>query len=336
VKPSWEDLDSRAAGLASRLLDRSQLERLDASADLDAVASGLEEAGFVLPAGGASEGPAALELAVRREAARRLALLARWSGPRALVLGVIFEDEERRALRVLVRGAVQGVPAVSRLSGLLPTPRLPERALEELAGQPGPAAIGAMLSSWSHPFGPPILRAARGVRPDILRLELSLNRAWAARAVAAAPAGGDALKAHVRRTLDLDNALTALTFALHGGESQAEEHFLEGGELLDRRTFGRIAAGEAAAAAPSAAAAFHGTRYQPVFAKLDEDWTRLEEALLAAHVEERHAAALRDPLGTAPIAAFALRQRMEILRIGRSIWRAAMWARPPLRTGGTR
>ncbi len=336
MTPGWEDLDSRAAGLAGRLLDRSQLEKLGASADLDAVASGLEGAGFTLPPGGASEGPSALELAVRREAARRLALLARWSGPRAPVLAVIFEDEERRGLRVLVRGAVQGVPAASRLSGLLPTPRLPERALEELARQPSPAAIGAMLSSWSHPFGPPILRAARGVRPDILRLELALNRAWAERAAAAAPAGGASLKAHVRRTLDLDNVLAALTFALHGGESRADEHFLEGGQLLDRRTFGRIAAGEAAAAPAAAAAAFHGTPYQDVFATLGEDWTGLEEATLAVHAAERHAAALRDPLGTAPVAAFALRQRLELVRIGRSIWRVAMRARPPAPRGGAR
>ncbi len=336
MNAGWEDLDSRAAGLAGRLLDRSQLERLAAAADLAAVASGLEEAGFVLPSGGASEGPAALELAVRREAARRLALLARWSGPRAPMLAVIFEDEERRGLRVLIRGAVQGVPAASRLSGLLPTPRLPERALEELARQPSPGAIGAMLSSWSHPFGHAILRAARGVRPDILQLELALNRAWAARAVAGVKAAGDVLKAHVRRTLDLDNALTALTLALHGGESRADEHFLEGGELLDRRAFGRIAAGEAAAAPAAAAAEFHGTPYQVVLVKLDEDWTGLEEALLAAHAAERHAAARRDPLGPAPVAAFALRQRLELVRVGRSIWRAATRRSPSASMGGAR
>ena len=102
----------------------------------------------------------AFALAVRRKAAARMRLLARWAGGRDAVLAVVFEEEDRRSLRALLRGAVQGARAEERLEDLIPTPLLPERALAELARQARPAAIAALLTAWQNPYGPALLQQA--------------------------------------------------------------------------------------------------------------------------------------------------------------------------------
>ena len=146
MKARWEDLATRARGLATHLLGRADLDGLARAESLDALADVLRARGF-LPAGGPAT-PGALELAVRRMAGARLAVLAAWGHARNTLLAVVFEDEDRRSLRALLRGAVRAAPPEERLAGLIPTPGLPERALAELAGQPTPGAIAALLTAW--------------------------------------------------------------------------------------------------------------------------------------------------------------------------------------------
>jgi len=135
MSATWGDLNARARGLATHLASRPTLEQLAESPTLAALARDCVATG-VLPAEPEQPAPFAFELAFRRVAALQLKTLIRWMGPRTEALRFLLEDEDRRSLRALLRGAAAGVAAETRLAGLIPTPSLPERLLTELARQP--------------------------------------------------------------------------------------------------------------------------------------------------------------------------------------------------------
>ncbi|HSB53273.1 MAG TPA: V-type ATPase subunit, partial [Gemmatimonadales bacterium] len=201
----WDDLNARSRGLSRHLLGRSTLERLARAPDLGALADELRHLGYPLPAEGKPDG-AAIELAARRRVARQLAILARWAGVRRPALAILFEDEDRRSIVALLRGAVQHAPPELRLSGLMPTSILPERALEELSRQPTPAAVASLLLAWDHPLSSALLPHTGDPEPDLLHLEILLHRAFAERAHAAAKREGrhGPLVHYVERLIDLE------------------------------------------------------------------------------------------------------------------------------------
>ena len=118
----WSDAGVRATGLAARLVRRAELPRL-AKLDRIALIEALSERGHLGPI---PERPstAELELGLRRRAAEWLALLVKWCGERAHTLIGLLEEDDRRAIRRMLRGAVQGAPASERMAGLIATPAL--------------------------------------------------------------------------------------------------------------------------------------------------------------------------------------------------------------------
>ena len=105
------------------------------------------------PGGGRGDGLAA-RLRPRGGASWRAArLTARSLGSRRGVLTVIYEDEERRTVRALLRGVAQGA-----ITGRPPAchhadPGLPGRGLERLARADSPAALADELVRVGHPAG---------------------------------------------------------------------------------------------------------------------------------------------------------------------------------------
>jgi vacuolar-type H+-ATPase subunit C/Vma6 len=314
----WDDLNARARGLSVHLLTRGQIATLAESADLADLAAALERLGFACPPPPTA---AALDLGLRRKAAAFLRILSRWCGRRKPALAAVFEDEDRRSLRALLRGAVAGAPAEQRLAGLVPTPELPERALRELARQPSAAAVADLLAVWGNPYGAAIREEASRPYPDLFRLETALNRCFAERAAAAARRGGRELAAYVRLAIDLENAVSALFLADAGPDVPPEAGFLEGGERLSRQEFA-AAAGTAsrAAAGRRLARSFAGTPFAAVFARPREGVERLEAEILAARLRQQAAAARRRPLGPAPLLSFLLRLRAELIDLRRVVW----------------
>jgi vacuolar-type H+-ATPase subunit C/Vma6 len=317
----WEALSARARGLATHLIPRERFERLAAVPDLPGLAEEWSQLG--LPTAPRGD-PAELELSARREAARRLRILGRWLGDGARVLAVFFADEDRRSIRGLLRGALAGIPREARLSGLLPTPDLPERLLDELAGQDAPGKIAALLTGWGHPFGSALLEATRDAQPDLARIEIALHGAFAARAVRGAKAGGRILAEYVAETIDLLNAEAGLMLA--GGEPEipAEEAFLEGGRVLTRDVFARAAG----AAGPRDAwkvigAAFRGTPLGTVFAAAALP-PGFEAAVLSARIKHWHRRARSAPVGPAPVIEYLLRMRGQVLQLRALVWATAM------------
>jgi vacuolar-type H+-ATPase subunit C/Vma6 len=320
VTARWEDLATRARGLATHLLGRVELDALARAPDVDALGDALRARGFL-----SAEGPVTadvLELAVRRVAGARLQILAGWGRERNALLAVVFEDEDRRSLRALLRGAVQGAAPEERLAGLIPTPGLPERALTELAGQPTPGAIAALLTAWGSAYGPAVLPDAAARHPDLLTLEYLLNRTFAARALRGARAARSrGLLEFVRETIDLENACTALVLA--GGEPEAppQPAFVDGGRRLAPAAFcDAAAAPDPGEAARRLAEAFRPAPVAGVFARAASVSSAIEEALLRHRIAAQAAAARLDPAGAASVLSFVLRLRAEVLDLQRVIW----------------
>lgn len=323
----WGDVNARARGLATRLLDRPTLERLGREGSLREVAEGLRARGFPVRAEGAERRtPEALEEAVRRGTGARTALLARWLGPRTEVLRVLFEAEDRRSARALLRGAAAGAPPADRIAGLVPTPELPAEALKELAEAPGPADVARGLRERGHPFGE-ALSEEGGEASDLLEVERRLAASFAARAVAAVPRRESALRRFVARVLDLENGWTALLWDGSSDEPPAEGFFLEGGRVLDRERFRRVAGGDSFAGRREAlAAAFGNTPLGRAIGRAPDDPGVLAVRTLRARIAEERAAALRAPLGPAPVLLYALRLRGEASDLRRIVWGAALGA----------
>ena len=320
----WEDLNARARGLGTHLLDRNALVDLAAQPDVRTLANALGSEGLLVEPGAAT--PEALELAIRRSGAAALRLLARWCGRRTNVLAVLFEDEDRRSLRAVLRGAVQHAPAEARLAGLLPTPELPERALGELAAQPTAARVAALLAAWHNAYAPTLVPLARAALPDLLQLELAINRTFAARATSAAR-GTQLLKAFVAETIDIENAVTALALAGHTSDMIPRDAFLSGGARLTIADFERaVEHGNAGDAGIMLAAAFAGTRLARVFERAGADVASVETAALHARIEALKHVVRTQPLGPAPVLLYAQRLRAQTMDLQRIIWSVALGA----------
>lgn len=321
MTPRWDDLNARARGLRTHLLTRRDLERLTQSPDLPALADGLRAAGF--PVADADRfSPIGLELAVRRRAGAQLATLARWCGSRIDAAAILYDDEDRLTLRTILRGAAEGADATLRLAGTVPTPALPERALAELARQPTPRSIVALLSAWRHPCGPPLLAALGVGQADLLRLELALNRHFTERALRLARGGP--VHGYVRDIIDVENTLAALVLAERVADVTPKEAFLHGGHRIGIVDFEEAVAAGAAGAAARLARAFGDSPLARALAPAGGDAAAVETALLRARIAAQRSAGRRDPLGPAPLLAFVLALRAETADLRRLIWGVAL------------
>jgi vacuolar-type H+-ATPase subunit C/Vma6 len=327
MRSLWGDVNARARGLALHLLSRDELSQLTGSCDLDELASRLHRAGFGegLPGRGASA--PSLELAVRRAAAGRLALMARWCGKRSERLIVIFEDEDRRSLRALLRGAIAGAAAERRLSGLIPTPSLPERALEEMARLRTPKEIVAILALWRNPYAKALQAEVGRLEPGLLRLELALSRHFASRAVRAARWECRELRRFVTEAIDIENVSSALLLAPGSADVEVEDAFLAGGTHVAREIFlsaGR--SGSAAAAASALAESLESTPFAEPLRRHSGEPAKVERALFQARLREWRKEARGNPLSPAPFLAYMLRLRAQVMDLQNIAWGIAIGA----------
>lgn len=322
MRVQWEAPNARARGLGTHLLPEETMSALAAAPDLASMVALLVGAGITIPEEGRLT-PLAIELGIRRAAANELQRLARWFGDRCAAPRLIFDDEDRRSLRAMIRGAAAGVSAEARLVGLIPTPQLPERALAELARQPRVSDVAAMLVAWNHPLGSILLSAAAATatEPDVLRLELEVDRWFSRRAEAAARQGGRTLRRYVNQSIDLDNARTALLLAASDTELPADDFFLRGGRHLSRAVFRNAAeAGSALAAARQLAGPLAADGVGEMVRQYAGDIARLDEALLRARANALKLEARLDPLGAAPVLAYVLRLRAQVVALRRCLW----------------
>ena len=326
---------ARARGLSTHLLAGSAWEELRAAPDLGALSERLRTGPdpIVLAASGLPA-PDTLEAAIRRRAGTRLAALARWCAGAPDVVTVLFGEEDRRDLRLLLHGVVEGAPAASRLRGTIPTPGLPAGALATLAAQTTVAAMAALLSAWRHPDAPALAVPRAPGPPDLIALDAALTRSWAARATAAAARVDEELRRYVAASIDLENAITAVMLAGSAADRTELEPVPGGVRFPPARWKAVAAAGSVAAALALAREGFTGTPFEHAFSGAGDVGlarTRAwDAALRIARVRARSA-----PLSSAPLVSYVLAVRDEVQQLQRLVWALALGA-PSSARGGTR
>lgn len=319
-------LSARAQGLSSHLLGRTALESLAQASDLPAFTRALARLGPRLEPVGDTADLLTIERAVRRTASQYLRTLARWEETPPGVLDLFFAQQERRALRSFLRGALQGAPAEARLAGLLSTPRLPERALLGLARMPTPRAVVALLRVLGHPDAARLAPLTAETNPTLLRLDAALLEGWAERAHAAAR--DDVLRAWVRSSLDVANAQDALLLCGGPRETEPAPYFVAGGRALDRETFLSVAQ---AASRADALTLLRQTSLSPLLPLGADDAAHFERAFLSQTLTQlRHTARL-EPLSAAPLLLFLLRLEAQSRDLRTLAWGAELHAPPALR-----
>jgi vacuolar-type H+-ATPase subunit C/Vma6 len=331
MRPFLADANVRARGLAAHLLSREDLARLARAPSTAALVRELDAIDYpVLDSGGAESLTHGIEslthgidAALRRGAGRRLALLALWLGPRATTFAAVFEDEDRRTLRALLRATAQELPTEERLSAVLPTPTLPEPALRRLAESDGIAAMVWDLHRTGNPFGEGLRRALRQYGPNLFFLEVALNRSFAQRSRRVARRAGPEMRAWVAQEIDLENAWTALLGVGSGaaGEARAAQAFLDEGSALSRREYDAVVREESGEERYRALGRlFSRTKLARVFAQPMPAFSTLEARAQATRLGEQRRAARVDPLGPAPLLVFVLALRAEIGNLRRIAW----------------
>lgn len=332
--------DARARGLGQHLFRRAEIEALAGTPDLPTLVRNLGRSSQLTQPIEEPATVARIEAAVRHTAARYLGLLAKWDGAMP-ALAVFYAGQDRRALRAMLRGAIQGAPGDVRLAGLLPTPDLPERALVLLARQPSPGKVAAHLVVLRHPYAERLSPVCAAAHPALLDVELALVRAYADRIGKAARKGDANLVAFARERIDVCNLQLALLLAAGPRDVDGAKCFVEGGRWLSRRDFALACAEEGALPGVAASArlsrALAGSPLAPLVGTAERDPAHLEHAALVSSITRQRAVALRDPLGSAPLLVFLLRLEAQSLDLLRVAWGAALGApaelvRPELAT----
>jgi vacuolar-type H+-ATPase subunit C/Vma6 len=319
-------IDARAAGLRARLFGRAELEAMAGAPSIAAFARELELAGRLLEPIERPASTATVEAAIRHTAARHLRVLARWAGPGA-ALDVFYADQDRRSLRALMRGALQAAPSEERLAGLLPTPRLPERALTLLSRQPTPARVAAQLVLLQHPDAGRLATLTARAHPVLLDLERALVSGFAERSLAAARAGDRNLRAVARERIDVCNLEMALTFASGPRDVDPSALFTDGGAALSRAGF--VEACRAPSVADATLRLEHalaGSPLQRIVRSAGGAPARLERLTLEQALGAQRQVARLDPLGSAPLVLFLLRLQAQSADLRRLAWGATLGA----------
>lgn len=320
-------LDARASGLRAKLLRRSELEAMAGAPSVASFARELEQAHPLLDPIERPATVASVEAAVRHTAARHLRILSKWAGPGS-ALDVFHADQDRRSLRALLRGVLQGAPSDDRLAGLLPTPRLPERALTLLARQPTASRVVAQLVLLNHPDASRLSALAAGTaHPVLLDIERALTQGFAERSLLASRSGDRNLRDVARERIDVCNLQMALAYAPGPRDVEAGTLFTEGGAALPRAAFVQAcAATTALEAGQRLERALAGKPLAAVLRAAAADPARLEtQAFRHALAEQRRIARL-DPLGSAPLVLFLLRLQAQSADLRRLAWGAALGA----------
>jgi vacuolar-type H+-ATPase subunit C/Vma6 len=325
---TWDDLNARVRGLAGHLLGRATIESLASEPDVESLARRLRDGPYDAGLRGAVPSATAIDLSVRRAAAARLITIAKWAGSRAAKLRVVFEDEDRRSIRALLRGAVAGVRAETRLAGLVPTPELPERALEELARQATAAKVAALLVAWGNPLGSAIFEQASASQPDLFLVELELAHAFARRARSATR--NPALRRFTQDAIDAENAASAVVLAGRQLGIESERAFLPGGRRIAKGLFLHAAGAEDADLALNRLARVDNGRSGWALAFAGAQPETLERVLLRMRIASQRRVARELPLSPALVLGYLLRLRSEVIDLRTITWGLGLRAPRPL------
>jgi len=324
-------LVARARGVGRHLLARETLETLAEADDLPAFADDLSRLGAPIDPIREPLDVFAIERAVGHTAGRHLRTLRRWQERTPGALDVFDADQDRRSLRALLRGAVQGAPAEARLEGRRPTPSLPQLALTGLAHQASPADVVRQLVLLAHPDARRLLPLVQKSQPDLLAVDVALLFGFAERATRAAAGGDETLREFVSTLIDIGNAQNALLMSSGPRDIDPAGTFVRGGRWLSASAFVSAAgAGSQQEALTRLATAFANSPLAslPLVAG---DVAHLDRAFFTAALERLARAARLDPLSTAPLLRVLLLIEAQSRDLRALAWGAALGTPASLR-----
>ena len=325
---SWVDVVARARGLSSRLLDRDRIAALAHLPDLRHLAAALADRYGPMP-DEAIGNPTAMEQVVRLAIARELDILCRWCGARVRLIAPLLEDEDRRTLRSLMRRIAAGASPQSRIAGLLATPTLPRPLLALLARQSRLDAVASALTAWGSAYGSAMLPLCTGPHPDLFEIQLAIDRTFAARAIRDARQAGEPVLSYVTSRIDAANVMSARALAARSVEHDAQSLFIEGGQLVAREAFVRLAQTvDPQRARDQLRALLGGTTLAELAEAPVDESSVLDDRLLHTFVTAIEHGMRLDPLGLWPVVWYLLRLRAEGRDISRVIWGVALGAPP--------
>jgi vacuolar-type H+-ATPase subunit C/Vma6 len=317
----WDDVNARARGLATHLLDRDTVAGLAAAPDWPTFISRITALGYPL-AGPAMVDPVAFDRAVSLVASRRLNLLGRWLSTRQGVLAVVLEDEERRTVRAMLRGAAQGASPGARLRAAMPTTYLPVGRLERLAHASSVPELVEDLVRAGHPAGRALQDVLRHAKvPNLQALEWALARLFSERATRAARPGGPVVRGFAAELVDQENVWTLLLAAPPEGGAPADRDFLLGGSRLTLTEFARLRAErDSQRLAQGLRVLFKGTALGVALAVDPLDMPAVALRAAAARIVWLHRLGRRDPLGPAVVLGVMERIRAEARALRSIAW----------------
>ena len=324
-------LISRARTLVGHLASRAALESLAEAADLPAFARAVVRLGTDLEPVGETWDLPAFERAVRQTGARHLATLRRWQGDAAGLIEVISADLDRKSIRRMIRGAMQGAPAAARLEGISATPQLPERVLTELARQSSPSAVVGLLAIVGHPDAGALAPLVARAQPELFAIDRVLLAGWASRAAQVARRD-PTIRDLVCLRIEVANAQTALLLARGPRDADPAMAFVEGGQWLTKALF--TAAASASTPADGLTALQLGLAHTPLASLLPAiatDVDAMERAYLSHALDRLARHARLQPIDTPTL----LRTLLRIEAQGRDLralaWGAALGTPPASR-----
>lgn len=309
----------------SHLLDDERMGRIERSPGFSELTHQLRETAYgpFLPPPRDS-GPGGVEAGMIRSLGARMATLARWAGPGGDGLLPLFLEQDASNVRTILRGIAGAVGPDRRLAGSVPTPSLDRKALEQLARSRTAGSLAATLTTWGHPLGASLLEEAGEAHVDLFRLEVALNRGYAEAASEAARRAGPHMRRFVSESLDVRNALAALTLVGARTEGDPLELFVEGGELLGREDFARAAAAvDRTSAAEVIERAAAGSLLAEALAEPPFTAAALSSRTREARIRRLEREGRTDPISALPVLLLVLRLRSESVRLRHALWAAA-------------
>jgi vacuolar-type H+-ATPase subunit C/Vma6 len=306
-------------------LPDERVQALERVADADELMLALRETPYEDSVSTAEGTPGALEAAVTRSLAERMALLARWAGPDGCALRAVFVDQDAHNLRDILRGMSGALAAEERTANAIPTPDLGWKELTALARLASPADLAAKLTAWDHPLGPALAEEAGASRPDLFRLETALARGSASVAARAARRGGRTMREFVREDIDARNAVMALLLVGARAEGEPRDFFAEGGSSLSVEDLVRACtASDRASAAERLSEASRDTPLARALTQAPARPAELSARILGARIAAYTKRSLLEPLGAVPVLLFVLLLRREARVVRRALWAVAL------------
>jgi vacuolar-type H+-ATPase subunit C/Vma6 len=238
----YDYLNARAKGMSTELLPPDFFESLMTAqgeeAELDLL-HGTAYGPRITEAMSVGRGLPALESALGRHLFDTFARLRAMAPeePRRL-LSLQFSHWDAANVLAILRGKLAAAEPGEILEALLPFGQIGGPRLEELAAQPGLAAVADTLTTWGWPFAYQLRELVRGQsrKPDLAALESALNQsyfAWALGQVGSEDPQEAIVRRMVRMQIDLANVKAELDYVRHRerGEAVEGQEPLQGGLL---------------------------------------------------------------------------------------------------------